>query len=59
MKALERKLPITLTKVNAWGLQLAIVKLDERHAMKLVEAAKLKVGWVRCRVRFRTESALL
>ena len=62
MEALKRELldakenfEVTLTKVNARGLRLVIVKLEERHAMKLVEAVKLRVGWVRCRVRLRTE----
>ena len=49
METLKRELPdtkkyfeVTLTKVNARGLRLAIVKLDEHRATKLV-------GWVRCR----------
>ena len=62
MKALKRELPdakenfeVTLTKVNARRLRLAIVKFDERHAIKLIEAAKLRMGWVPCRVRLRTD----
>ena len=50
LKALQREIPdagdifgVSLTKINAWGLRLAIVKLDEHYAIKLMATAKLIV----------------
>ena len=44
---------INLSRENKWGSIMAFVELDEHLAEKLVQAGRLKVGWVNCRVRSR------
>lgn len=40
-----------VTRPNNRGQVLAVVTLDELGALKMLETAKIKVGWVICRIR--------
>jgi len=45
-----------LTKPNPWGQQLSFLEVREEDAKKIIETARLKIGWSNCRVRYKTTS---
>lgn len=45
---------VIVTKANDRGQKLAIVELEQRAASKIMEAGRLKIGMVICRLRWRT-----
>ncbi|XP_046837586.1 uncharacterized protein LOC124432619 [Vespa crabro] len=49
------KLDVKLTNPNARQQRLALVRLEEEAAGKLLKASRVLVGFVSCRVRQRTE----
>ncbi|XP_046145668.1 uncharacterized protein LOC123988952 [Osmia bicornis bicornis] len=49
------ELKVTVFAPNTRELKMAIVELDDKPACKLLEKGKLRVGWVRCRLRQRTD----
>uniref|UniRef100_A0A6M2DQ35 Putative myosin-2 heavy chain-like protein panstrongylus lignarius n=1 Tax=Xenopsylla cheopis TaxID=163159 RepID=A0A6M2DQ35_XENCH len=42
---------INLTKVTARGQRAAFCEIDETCAIEALEKARIKVGWVKCRIR--------
>ena len=46
---------VSLTKRPFRGIRKAFVKMEEARALKLLEATHIKIGWVSCRVRRKTE----
>lgn len=44
---------VFVTKENRWGQKAAIVQLGTKHALQLIKAQHIRIGWVRCRVRKR------
>lgn len=46
---------ITLTNPNSRGLRMAIVQLNHRQAARLLETARIKIGWINSRIRRRVE----
>lgn len=50
-----RNLQVNLTRPNTRQQVAAIVTLDEISAKALLRTARVKVGWVNCRIRRRTE----
>lgn len=48
------ELKISVTKPNSWGQKLAIFETTDEDAQKLLEAGRIKIGWLYCRVRART-----
>lgn len=59
-EALQRDAPelgsckVGLTTPNPRGLKVGIFTVGEKAAEKLLDAGKLRIGWVICRVRVRT-----
>ena len=46
---------VSLTKRTFRGTRKAFVRMEEARALKLLKAANIKIGWVSCRVRRKTE----
>ena len=46
---------VSLTKKPSRGTKKAFVKMEDARALKLLKAAHIKIGWVSCRVRRKTE----
>ena len=46
---------VSLTKKPFRGTRKTLVKMEEARALKLLKAAHIKIGWVSCRVRRKTE----
>lgn len=42
---------VNLTKVTPRGQRAAFCEIDEASAMKALEKARIKIGWVNCRIR--------
>ncbi|XP_046687469.1 uncharacterized protein LOC124373122 [Homalodisca vitripennis] len=42
---------INLTKVTARGQRAAFCEIDEASAIKALDKARIKIGWVNCRIR--------
>ena len=46
---------VSLTKKPFRGTRKAFVKMEDARALKLLKAAHIKIGWVSCRVRRKTD----
>lgn len=55
LQQVEGDLKIKITNENSMKLKMAIVQLSERQASKLLETAKIKIGWVYSRIRRRVD----
>ena len=44
-----------MTKKPLRGMKKAFVRTEEARALKLLKATHIKIGWVSCRVRRKTE----
>ena len=51
----ELELRVSLSKTPYRGNRKAYVLLEEARALKLLKATHIKIGWVSCRVRRKTE----
>lgn len=45
---------ISLSRANRWGNVMAFVEMDDHMVTDLDKAGHIKIGWVNCRVRRRT-----
>lgn len=44
---------VNLSKSNSWGSKVAYVLINEARAVKLDQMARIKIGWIRCRIRIK------
>ena len=55
LQTYEGKLEVRLTRPNAAGQRMAVFSIEEEAAARLLETARICIGWISCRLRRREQ----
>ena len=55
LQTYEGKLEVRLTRPNAAGQRMAVFSIEEESAARLLETARICIGWIRCGLRRREQ----
>ena len=49
----EGRLDVRLTRPNAFGQRMTVFSIEEEVAARILESARIRIGWISCRLRQR------